>query len=818
MNLLGFEFMKYLNKRVILVIVPLLLIGNSWFYYKEQMNENRMTIEHLDGYYSFEQQYRELPIEEAYQSANQFKEELLIYSRLYMISLNPDHEFYQMWLEEIEINTPQFIPKFYESSYVDDFELLQQHNVFLNKITEQLEALQSYQVYVNEIQPRAEKMLSYSIFNKENSFSYRNIIKTSEDYAHLIDTPLQLSLDTGVVTSTSYQISDILIMITIFIFSMYIFSSERESGQLALLRTAKRGRLSLFSAKLAALCILAMGLVLLFYGLNLLIAAKLYGFGDMSRYIQSISDFKYSNLEITVQQFLLFFIIGKMAASILLALLFSFLFIICKHPGKAYVLIAVLLTASYMAYRFIHPASYLNVLKYVNVIAFMDTFHFISEYRNLNVGGYPIGRLYAVMVVMLLLCIALAIGAAIVYIRQDGLSWGTAIFRQWLGIFHKGSKLKIKGSHRIAIHEWHKMLLSSKGYLILGIALFISFNDTHLEERRFTQDETYYNSYLSMLNGELNEDKVSIIEEERARFDGAGQTFQRIETSYRNGEITNQQYNEQIGELEHFLLKNKAFLRVYAQYEYLIALEQSKGIKGYFVNEHSSDYFFHNGNRDEMNALLFMFLLLLSLSSLFTYDYRIGMVHLLRSTRRGRLALFISKYGIAAAVTIMIWLSLYTPPFINVFAGFPAFSWDAPIQSIKHYQYVEAPLTIVQYVIIISVMQLIASAAIVITIVVLSQLIKRWFAAILAGLVVLICPLFIQLFGFETIERYSFHYPYILYVALSKSGESTAVIIYFAVLALFSGVMLYVSWKLHNDGTFGTTRTKGKAPSVEVSA
>jgi hypothetical protein len=162
-------------------------------------------------------------------------------------------------------------------------------------------------------------------------------------------------------------------------------------------------------------------------------------------------------------------------------------------------------------------------------------------------------------------------------------------------------------------HEVFKVFFTGKGYIIVLLALLIAYNNIYLKELRFNQEDAFYNSYLKALSGELNEEKINFIVNEKNRFAHLPDEFASIRKDYSDGKITLQGYNENKAEIEMFALKEGAFQKVLTQYEYLLKVKESKGLEVGFVNRISSDYLFNNHSRDIINGIIYIILLILSL-------------------------------------------------------------------------------------------------------------------------------------------------------------------------------------------------------------
>lgn len=781
-------------------------------YFNKEMNSHSVLIKHLEHYNAYEAIYRELPIAMAYELAQQESKKLEVYTFLLAAADFSEDELFQLQFKEFESKHPQLIEQFPNSRYAEDEQLLRLHFQFIDIIIRQLEAMLAYPDYVNQIGVRADHMLSYSIFNEEGSFSYRNILKTPGDFEKVRELPLELGIDIGIASSTTYRMTDLFVIITIFMISMIIFSSEKEYGKFVLLRTTKHGNLSLYGVKIATLISATIFIAVLFYGSILLLANILYGFGDLSRFIQSMEAFKYSHLPLTVIQYLALFIAGKIIICMLLAVLISFMFLIFNHPSKSYLVLSIVLTVSYMSYHFIHPASYLNIFKYVNIIAMLDTHHLLSQYVNLNIANFPVSREIIVVVAMLSLFIIFSMCGAYAFAASNILAGGGG----WKWLELKRKRININGFRCLSFHEMFKLIWSAKGWIILTCALVISFYDIQSADSHFDWDHIYYNEYISQLSGELTKKKIQFVEQEKMRFDELPAQSQKLYHDYEQGVLTLEQYNWQKGELEKQQVRHKAFQNVYTQFTYLIELQQKKGIEGYFVNELSTQYLFSNHNRDVMNAILYFLLFILMLSSSFTIDHRHKIVQLLKTTTHGRLRLFASKIFIACLAAFLVLAMIYIPQYVNVIRYYPAMPWDAPIQSIEQYEMIKGKITIFQFVILESVLQLIGSFVAVTFMLLLSQCFKKLILTMLVSIVLFIAPLLAHLFGFSQISNYSLHYPQLLFIMLAERGQQMYTVYYFIGLILLSVCCLFGAWRLHHEGTLLKQKTTAQLISEEA--
>ena len=187
-----------------------------------------------------------------------------------------------------------------------------------------IEGLQNYPAYLESIQTNAENMTAVSIWGGTDTFSYRNIQKTPSAYTALAGTTLVLDTSLGVEDLLSSPLTDFLAVLLLFFCVCRIFLRDREQGILPLLYATPNGRLRLMSCKLGIAVLCAIGLILLFYGEIALISCNLYGLGDLSRPIQCIYGYETCNLPVSVGTYISIYLLFKMAAYAVFAVLFGF--------------------------------------------------------------------------------------------------------------------------------------------------------------------------------------------------------------------------------------------------------------------------------------------------------------------------------------------------------------------------------------------------------------------------------------------------------------------------------------------------------------
>ncbi|NGP60812.1 hypothetical protein FLT15_21520 [Paenibacillus thiaminolyticus] len=796
MTLIGYELLKVCHRRVFALLAVLLLIGNGLFYYNTQFREQIALIQHRDEYERLEQQYRSLPTDEGLAVAARQADLLALYSTFAQDGTIAE-EIWEQAINEAKQAHPQEYKQYKQSPYAGNPELIGRDLYLIERIKEQYEHMEQYRRTMDEMGTRAEEMLSVSIFYQEGTYSYRNIGKTVQDFEPLRGLPLQLGLEEGLTSGARLQSTDMCLVALLFLLCIILFQLEKEEGLTRLLRSTCNGLLGLWGAKWVVLSLLTVLLSFLYHGSILVVSEQLYGFGNLHRYIQSMPSFQGAVEALTVGQFLVLYLLLKAAANLLFAWTLAALFLLFRRAGGIYLATAALLGISFLSYSVIHPNSYLNMLKYMNVVAFFDSFQLLADYRNLNVFGYPVKKTTltywiggAVMILLPVLCAWLYVSDAGIGSRLPWDRWRGRLNAAWF---------KLRRTNSILMHEGYKLFISGKSILLLLLAGVIVYQQIDWDERRFDFDSIVYNRYLDQISGAINEDKLNFLQEERAKYDDLPRQFAYWYEQYTTGSIDFTVYNTEKLKLEEFAKQAKAFQYIEEQRDYLLRLQEDRGIMGSFVNVTSSDALFNRQQSDLRDGLLYAVLLLAGLSPLFALDYRYGMMAILRSTHHGRGNLFLSKHAVAYLYSVFLLLLLQIPKFYNMLRHYPDIDWQAPVQSIEVLGHVEGSLSILQYVLLIGVFQIGGVLLLVHVILFLEVLIRKQAVLLLITTAIVIIPLGLQYMGWKSIDSISFNLIFQLYHAFPTSQYALKMSIYYGTLLLLGIGCGIGAWRTFNS-------------------
>ena len=121
-------------------------------------------------------------------------------------------------------------------------------------------------------------------------------------------------------------------------------------------------------------------------------------------------------------------------------------------------------------------------------------------------------------------------------------------------------------------YEWKKLMCHSEGLLIVVafvlleiFRLIISHGSGLAENKRHG---TFYEQYLSYVVGKVDEETTDFFSERNEEFSRAESLLQTIYQRYSSGELTEEEYRSQLGELEQLMAGQKGYDVLYKQYLY----------------------------------------------------------------------------------------------------------------------------------------------------------------------------------------------------------------------------------------------------------
>ena len=628
------------------------------------------------------------------------------------------------------------------------------------EIVLQMEYHAAFPLYIASMEERLRDMQRVTIFNTPGTFAFRNAERTPRDFAHLYGIELAPGTGKGIAAVVNNRFADFFIMVILILTCYILFLDEKDRKLNSLLKVNKKGRLPLIASKLVVLCIVAAGAAILYFSADIFVAYRVFGFGDMGRYIQSIPSFSDMTLLVTVRQFLLLFLATKLVAVLTLAFVLALIFSFARDATTAYVGAVIFMGASGMAYTFIHPLSSWNILKYVNIFALFDVSNLYGFYVNLNVFGFAFFR--APIAIGFFLVLACVCGSIVClqfcFSDSEGISFLSKLPPIGAGRNLRGTVNSVSsvGSVSLLRHEAYKIFVINKVWIVFAVAIIIFYGAAERGEKWYLREDYVYLGYVHALEGLTGAEIDAFMSEERFRFDNIGLSIAALSAEYESGEIDALELTGRSFELSVFAQGHEAFIRAEEQYAGLSEIADRTGIPVRFVNEIATDYIFNQPLRDMLNGILFTIFVTLCTANVFPYDYK-GKPSVLTTTKRGKQDLAVVKTFISCAMVIALYILIFLPENINLIRYYRFNGLMAPIQSVANlYGYVNAGIDIFLFILVRHIIGISASLLATVTVLNISALFRRSGTTVAIAFLLFTAPIAIGLLGVRSARLYTF--------------------------------------------------------------
>lgn len=596
-----------------------------------------------------------------------------------------------------------------------------------------------YSDYLDSIDSQAESMTRVSIFAKPDTFNYRSIVKTPPAYEKVRDVVPVFEISKGLNLATDNSFTDILCGFIVLFAVLSLMISDREQGMSGLLFVLKRGRGRLLLTKLTALAITVFCAVCLIYAENLIITHNIYGLGNLSRPVQSISGFIGCNLKISVFQYLFLYVIFKSLAMSAIGFVLSLIAVNTKNTVQFYGISAIILISEGVLYAVIHPLSVYSIFRYINLISFTKVNEIFCNYKNINFFNYPIPLIPTATGALILITLITAGFSVIFYAKKRNLEFKKISF-----------KFKISKSDKIhspIYYTFYKSLILQNGFVIIVVFVALSAFMSENFVKKYDIADVYYRYYTELLSGQSPEEAENFIADESRRFDDLNtKASELMQTS--NG------FSAELKEIQKQLAPSLGFYLLKERFETVKNIENTQ----IFYDTGYKRMFGVNGYDDDMKyTLLAVMLCIFLISPIISNDNKYRMMSVINATSSGNKS-YIQRniavsviYGIISAI---LWLVPYTVT-VSQYYGFSGL--NSSIRSIIDFADFPINITVLQYLMMIYLLRTLALIICSLIMLWISSKCRNITTAVLINFAVFALPVVIYLLGAEIMVNIGFN-------------------------------------------------------------
>lgn len=671
------ELLKLFQKRMIQVLFFLVLAGNALLLYvNEYVNLSAMEPA-ADAYAMLQEELGKL--EETEKQAY-LEQELAVVNALDRIEtetlLGSHNE--QIW-EGAKVSYEEALNIYAEGIYPKYTSALFTDRALLNEVLEEMEACCGYTEYVQEILDKA--LSSLQKLEDQDSYQFHNLAGMYYAFENVKQVQNSYGPSKGVKLVLETLSTDLWALLFLLMCCVMCISVEREKNLLILAKSTRNGRGMLGICKLMSLwscCLLAMCL----YLENVFIAAQIYGLGDLSRSIQSVSGYQGCTLRVSVGTFLLLVFFGKLLYYVMCV---TVMYLLCACFRKTvWVYAAAIVMAGFfgLLYTGISNTSYLIILKLLSPLGLMRTEEVLGAYKNMKLGDLAINRMtasFALMAGVILISGVLSVVIFACMKERETKKTGVGVLKI------SGLPERMESHTGLLRHECYKVLISQHvlpALILSGAFMWLTFEPVRTDS---TASENYYKSYMERVTGpeELIADTY----------------WEELEQNYE------ELYAQAAVEEDRSL--------AYGIEDGLKVLQRVKTHAAY-LKEHPGSWYLYDGayriltgdsdsmDRKELYAVLFLAAVCaFCYVGMYAADYQNDGIRLLKSTAYGRGKLTRVKFLIGVCIGLVVYALAWLPQLVFVIRAYGLSELAAPANSLEHLYWYKGWISIRMYLILL---------------------------------------------------------------------------------------------------------------------
>lgn len=519
--------------------------------------------------------------------------------------------------------------------------------------------IDSYPIFIGEMQARADRMMGTAIFADQESYVYRNLMKSCADFAPLSEIVLQADNCFGIREFTGYQNGMVFVLVFLAVLSYYVLFYERDMNLLLLLKGSRNGHMPLAAAKLTVLVLTAVFYTALQEGASILLLGWMYGYGNPNRVLQSVALFRNCVYPLTVAGALFAIVLIRMSIAAVIACLFYGLGMLFKSAPFVFLISGGGLLAEYFFSRIFSISGTFGGLKCINPFYCWNMKWALGEYFNLNLFGYPVGKDICALAAAVLTALLFAAGGLFAFCKTCQIKKEGRLERlmQWI----RGLAAFLNRRISLLYYEFYKMLVQQKKGIVLLVLFAWCVNESTdvFEVQYYAVAKTAsYHYYIDRLGGRITEDTLLSMEQEEAFFTEVRQGFGGALSL--EDPLKQQELNAKADMLEDgfYMVKDQ--------------LEALKEKPGSLLDKYLLDEVFYTALWQDTGTDLALWftgavILLYLISGIYTMDEKKKMRFLIRSTRYGRKRIDRSRNICAFLCAGAVFLLMELPLFLRYY-------------------------------------------------------------------------------------------------------------------------------------------------------
>lgn len=544
---------------------------------------------------------------------------------------------------------------------------------------------------IQAIIAQTDSMNSVSIFTQTDSFSYKNLQKTKEDYEALLAVePIDFDDEFFTEFLNDRLLNGILVLCGLLIAVNLV--DENKVGLKCMIFATSGGRGKLALQKTGALLLWDALLTVLFYGSTLVVSAIRFGgdlMGCLKYPIQSIDLLAMLPWPISIGEFLAVYFFYRFLILSAISMIVLVIFFCIYHPLLSTGLTGLIAIANYLTGTQIEAYHPLALFRYCSLWYLMNDSSFFTEYRNLDLFHSAVNKntivfTEIIIIIVLFILVTLFIGvkrypcpSSSWWFRKLLLKAGTYLQHMYGAVLEK---LSILGS------EFFKVLFSQRGILVIAIFFVILIHQSDFSSVLKSGEVELYYSFMDEFAGLPSEASAQYISDLSEKLDAIEAEYLEAEEKYLNGEISQSEYMDSYFRYDAFESDRQFLANIESQTAYLADLKESRGIDGWYINRYTYNNLLSADNT--LSDILLIFAVVLLCSGIFAREKICGILPVMRASTGGRSVLFRRKIGMAMGITLFLYLFSSILTIASVISKYGMETLNAPVQSLESLMFI----------------------------------------------------------------------------------------------------------------------------------
>ena len=600
---------------------------------------------------------------------------------------------------------------------------------------ENLAYIEEYSSFIQNTQIVGDKLNKISIFKNENDFTRKNIEKTKQDYAKLVNLKVKDGNYKAVISFFEYKAFPYFLFLFVFVLVWQFFQDEC-IGQKAIFYSTKNGRLGMFLWRVRALFLGISFFTVISYAGILLIAFKMYGgWNDLTNPVQSIAIFKNYIYKLSVVQFLIYYGILRIITMFVFSLVLWLGLSLFRMRKLSFILLFIVFLIEEILWNNIGEQSPYLFLKSWNLCNVLYLDLWTLSYRNIKCFNGIVNSYASFLIYTVFLGLVATIICGTILVKRRPVKEKNRLEKMVETAEKKFNVLlqKCLSLFSVTATELYKIIILEKGWIAITIWFLLMFSMLDLTP------VTYYGKSAKMqeIYAKYSGDDIHKLEEyvdiQTKNVNRERINFEKSVSKYDKGLISEKAMLSAQRKWEEYDILSKCLDMTNKKIDYITEQENRYGRKVYFLNEKPYELLL-KGDIDTSPPLISKYFLkfmltLLSLlflsSGLFFYDMHSRTEKLLYTTKNGRLDLFFKKIKIMLFISGILNIGAYCMDIYELDKVYSLTCMNAPVQSLERFCDFPISISIRTFLIIFGAMRFMISTVIGLVIIALFMNFKR---------------------------------------------------------------------------------------------